>query len=179
MLEQIRETLLRRGLTEQEVNQILEEARVKTQLQQLSQQFVNSVVGIVGADKLQGATIQVELLNDPNGNMIVYWDLQVNASTIGKIEMSGNVALTQQTQQTQPSQSPAQSTQSKGEFEASIAVFQRLGYDIPQSYIGRMSWYFYNLANRVIRDRKHNDPEFRQWVAKWNSRHPDKQIVLP
>jgi len=181
MLEQIREALLKRGLTEAEVNAVLEEARVKTATQQLASQFVNSLTNIVGSDSLQEATIQVQVMNDAEGNIHVYWDFKLHSTTIGTIELSGKITPTptQQTQQTHTQiQTQAQQT-SKGEFEASIAVFKRLGYDIPQSYIGRMSWYFYNLANRVIRDRKHNDPEFVQWVNRWNAKHPDKQIVLP
>ena len=175
MLEQIREALLKRGLTEAEVNAVLEEARVKTATQQLASQFVNSLTNIVGSDSLQEATIQVQVMNDAEGNIHVYWDFKLHSTTIGTIELSGKITPTptQQTQQTQ------QTTTSKGEFEQSIPMFQRLGYEVPQSYVGRMSWYFYSLANRVIRDRKHDDPEFKEWVAKWNSRHPEKQIVLP
>jgi len=174
LLEQIRETLLRRGLTEQEVNQILEEARVKTQTQQLVAQFVNSLTNIVGSDSLQNATIQVQVINDAEGNTNVFWDLRLHATTIGTIELSGKITPTQ-TQQTQQTQTQI----SKGEFEQSIPMFQKLGIEVPQSYVGRMSWYFYNLANRVIREKKHNNPEFVQWVQKWNAKHPDKQIVLP
>ena len=134
--------------------------------------LLHSLTNIVGSDSLQEATIQVQVMNDAEGNIHVYWDFKLHSTTIGTIELSGKITPTptQQTQQTHTQiQTQAQQT-SKGEFEASIAVFKRLGYDIPQSYIGRMSWYFYNLANRVIRDRKHNDPEFVQWV-KQQSHH--------
>jgi len=169
MLEQIKQALLARGMTEAEVEALLQEVQVKTQIQQLTAQFVRQVLAAGWQDGFGEFNLTVTIVENDNGDL-VGWAWRVNAKhgLVGSIELTGQIDL--------PSQSQAQSeAQSQGKSKSSwtkvLDLAQKYGIEVKPYEQKALAWYTGAILTRIAKQapQAKSDPEFLALVEAWNT----------
>ena len=178
MLEQLKEALLSRGLTESEVEALLHEVQLKSQVQQLASNFVRQLLAIGNWQNGFGQfNLSITISEDDQGNLVGWvWTLDANHGTIGSFSISGKVDLpTQPTTPQEPTQ-VEQTTRSRSNWARVIELAKRYGVEIRPYEEKAISWYAGAVLTRIAKYRidAKGDPEFLALVEEWNQTKPKK-----
>ena len=172
MLEQIMAALKARGLTDDDIQSIIEEARVKTQVAQIVGQFVRQIVSIGWQDGFGQASLQITIAEDENGNLVGWhWQFTGQHGKVGTIDISGKVDLpTQPPTQQEPTQ-VEQTTRSRSNWSRVIDLAQKYGIEVKPYERRAISWYAGVILNRIAKQNPtaKQDPEFTTLVQEWNA----------
>jgi len=172
MLQQLMEALKSRGLTDEEIQAVIHEAQVKSQLSQIVGQFVRQVLAIGNwQDGFGQFDLTIAIAEDDDGNL-VGWRWQVDAShgTIGTIVISGKIDLPKQEEAQAQADQPA-SSRSRSNWSKVLDLASRYGVEVKPYERKAIAWYAGTILNRIAKNRPEakNDAEFRQLVAECNA----------
>jgi len=174
MLEQLMEALRARGLTEDEIQSVIQEAQVKTQLVQLANQFVRQVLSIGNwQDGFGQVDLTIAIAEDDDGNLVGWqWQLTGHHGSIGTIVISGTIDLPAQGQDSSQGQSEGQSkSKSKSNWARVIELADRYGIEVKPYEKKAIAWYAGTILTRIAKNRPEakNDPEFVTLAQAWNT----------
>ena len=173
MLQQLIEALKSRGMSDAEIQAVIREAQLKSQLAQLTAQFVRQVIANGGwQDGFGSLSLEATIVENDNGDLVGWaWKFNAKHGLVGSIELTGQIDLPSQSQSQSQNDAHSGQVKSRGQWAKVIDLASKYNIEIKPYEQKALAWYTGAILTRIAKQapQAKNDPEFLSLVEVWNA----------